>query len=114
MFSATPHWKSLIAYFLAGVFACFVVFDAVSSIVPTQPEVSQNASLTKAHEDIIVLRDAGSEVINYCTSARTLACSYEIILRFETPLMEIGHEFALLVSLSLRNVFYVFVSSLAP
>ena len=113
LINAVRQQKPLKAFFLAGVFISFLMVDAFAAVSPVA-KISQKSSFGKAPEEILILRDSGSEGTGCCLAIKTVTPGYTILHSFELLISETAHQSILFINPSQRNVFYVFVSSLAP
>lgn len=106
--------KSLKAYFLAGIFLSFIAFDVCTTTLLTFESKSCEIFLTKTPAALIVLRDASAENFSHFPPTKTIALGYQIVQSIEVLLEEPVLQPTLLLTQRFRNVFYVYVSSLAP
>lgn len=102
--------KPLIAGTLAGVFLFFLstqVFCAESTRFESLP------TLTVDHSEAVVIRDSGNGG-TFCPTLKNLFSAYQQVQFFSMPITEMVPVFENRFSTIDHNVFYVFVSSLAP
>ena len=113
MTNRTAFWKLPGAYFLVGIFVCFLAIDIYSSALLDYAYAGKT-SVTKISEETILLRNVGAESFSNFPATKKLTFENLEVQGFELHLKNTIQESSLQVCLSLRNVFYVFISSQAP
>lgn len=102
--------KPMIAGTLAGIFLFFLsaqVFGAGSTRLETAP------AFTVDHSEVFVIRDPGNGE-SFCPTIKNLVSGYLQNQLLRLPVTKVAHASESTFSTIEHNVFYVFISSLAP